>query len=87
MDTIDFSVPEQYRDFVQARVAAGGFATATQYLQRLIEDDQRRQLQIDLDAALLQGVESGPAVPMVSDDWESIRAEVRSRFETRARVS
>lgn len=85
MDTMDFSVPEQYRDFVQARVAEGGYGTTNEYLQTLIEADRKRLAQAALDAELLKGIESGSAVPMTSDDWESIRSEVRNRIEARTK--
>jgi Arc/MetJ-type ribon-helix-helix transcriptional regulator len=81
VDTMDFSIPEQHRDFVQARIVEGGFGSAKQYLERLIEDDKRRHAPLDLDTELLRGLESGPSVPMTTEDWESIRAEVRDRIE------
>lgn len=79
MDTMDFSVPEQFRAFVQNRVEEGGFGSTTDYLQQLIESEMRKWL----EAEIAKGIDSGPAEPMTAEDWESIRAEVRGRIEAR----
>jgi antitoxin ParD1/3/4 len=83
MDTMDFSVPEEFRTFVQNRVAEGGFGSASDYLQQLIEADKIRQARSCLEAELLKGIESGPVEPMTEEDWQSIRDEVRNRIEAR----
>lgn len=83
MDTMDFSVPDEFRPFVQERVAAGGFSSMSEYLQQLIEADQKQQARTRLEAELLKGIESGPSEPMTAEDWDSIRAEVRGRVEAR----
>ena len=83
MDTMDFSVPEHFRAFVQTRIQEGGFESASDYLQQLIEADEQRQSRNWLDAELQKGIESGPAEPMTADDWESLRNEVRDRIEAR----
>jgi hypothetical protein len=47
-------------------------------------DDNRTSPQSDLteqqlDALLLEGINSGPAKPMTEEDWAYIRAEARRR--------
>src|SRR5262245_44469419 len=37
----------------------------------------------DLEAKLVEGLESGPAAPMTAEDWADIRREVRERRERR----
>ncbi len=39
--------------------------------------------QAQLEALLLQGIESGDSTPMTDQDWEDIRQEVRARAAQR----
>ena len=39
--------------------------------------------QAELEALLLQGLESGESTPMTDQDWEDIRQEVRARAAQR----
>ena len=83
MDTMNVGVPDSLKDFVHARVAEGGFSSASEYIHALIRADQKRQALAVVEAEVLRGVRSGPAVPMTAEDWESIREEVRQRHESR----
>ncbi len=87
MDTMDFSVPEHFRVFVQTRVDEGGFGSTSDYLQQLIAADQQRHARNWLDSELQKGIESGPAEPMTAADWKSVRNEVRDRIEARINKS
>jgi antitoxin ParD1/3/4 len=47
------------------------------------EEVQRRKQEIE--ALLIEGLNSGPAAPMTAEDWAEIRREVRERRERRER--
>jgi antitoxin ParD1/3/4 len=83
MDTMDFSVPEQFRAFVQSRVDEGGFGSTNDYIAQLVEEDRKRKTREWLEAEIAKGIDSGPPEPMTAEDWESIRNEVRGRIESR----
>ena len=83
MDTMNIAVPETLKEFVQTRVAEGGYSSVSEYVRELIRADQKQQAWAVLEAEVLKGLHSGPATPMTAEDWESIRAEVRKRFEAR----
>lgn len=74
MTTMNISLPEEMKAFVDAQIAREGYASASEYLRALIRDAQRRQARQDLEAKLLEGLE-GPAVEMTRQDWDSIRRE------------
>jgi antitoxin ParD1/3/4 len=84
MDTMDFSVPDEFRPFVQKRVAEGGFGSTSDYLQQLIEADQKQQARARLEAELLKGIESGPAEPMTAEDWQALRNRVQDRIDAKS---
>ena len=74
MTTMNISLPDEMKAFVESRMADEGYASASEYLRALIRDAQRRQAKQELEAKLLEGMQ-GPATVMDRADWESIRQE------------
>jgi len=83
MSSINFSVPDDLREFVDERVARAGFSTPSEYMRHLIREDRRRAAQEQLEALLLEGLDSGAAEPWTEADVEEIRAAVRTRLKKR----
>jgi antitoxin ParD1/3/4 len=52
MTTISISLPEDMKEFLEAQVAEGGYASAGEYLQALIRDARRSKAKRDLIAKL-----------------------------------
>jgi antitoxin ParD1/3/4 len=74
MTTMNISLPEEMKVFVEAEMAHEGYASASEYVRALIRDAQRRKARQELEAKLLEGLE-GPEVEMDRADWDSIRRE------------
>ena len=84
MATMNISVPDEMKAFVEEQTAKKGFGTVSEYMRHLIRGVQLRQAERQrVDALLLAGLESGPATPLTSVDWESIRQEVHKRHAAR----
>ncbi len=83
METMNIAVPEALHAFVETRVAEGGYGSASEYIRELIRADQTQQARAVLEAEVLKGGRSGPAVPMTDEDWAEIRGEVRRHFEAK----
>lgn len=75
MTTMNISLPEEMKAFVEAQVVQGGFATASEYLRALIRDAQKRQARQALEIKLREALESGPAAPMTPEGWAALRRE------------
>jgi len=80
MTTMNISLPKALREFVEAQVANGDYGTASEYVRGLIRDAQKRQAQAELEAKLLEGLNSGPATPMTAQDWEDMRQRLHRRL-------
>lgn len=80
MATMNISLPEPLKEYVEERVTAGGYSTASEYFRELVRNDQNRQTQARLEGLLLEGLESGQASPMNEQDWDDIRRTVRVRL-------
>jgi antitoxin ParD1/3/4 len=71
MTTMNISLPDEMKAFVEAQMATEGFASASEYLRGLIRDDQKRRAKRELESKILAGLQ-GPSVVMTPDDWDSI---------------
>ena len=76
MTTMNISVPDEMKAFVEAQMAEEGYASASEYLRALIRDAQKRRAKQVLEAKLLEGLH-GPAVELTRDEWKSMEREAR----------
>jgi antitoxin ParD1/3/4 len=74
MTTMNISVPDEMKAFVEAEMAQEGYASASEYLRALIRDAQKRRARQELEAKLLEGLQ-GPSIQMTRNDWDSIERE------------
>ena len=65
MATMNVSLPDPMREWVDTQVKGGEYANASDYVRDLIRQDQRR-LQ-DLKAAITHGMESGRSTRKAED--------------------
>ena len=79
MKSMNISLPDSMRAYIEEQIASGGYSTASEYLRELVRQDQKRKAQERLEALLLEGL-SETATPMTSKDWEDIRQTVRDRI-------
>ena len=74
MSTMNISLPEALKDFVNDQVSARGYTTSSEYVRELIRKDQDRQR---LRALLLEGAVSTQAVTADADYFDRLRVSVR----------
>ena len=77
--TMNISLPEPMKDFIEEQAREQGFGTVSEYMRTVIRDLQKEKAKAKVDALLLEGLGSGPATPMTDKDWEDIKLEVRRR--------
>lgn len=75
MSTMNISLPDALKTFVDDQVTSRGYSTSSEYVRELIRKDQDRQ---HLRGLLLAGAESAPTVPVDADYFEALRAKVRN---------
>jgi antitoxin ParD1/3/4 len=86
MGTLNISLPDSLRTYIEEQTRNGGYSTVSEYVRALIREDQKRKDQKRLESLLLEGLESGEAQTMTREDWEDIRDEVRKRLGKRDRA-
>ncbi len=78
MTSMNISLPESLKLFVEEQVSRSGYSTASEYLRELIREAQRREERKDLEAKLLAGLQS-PSSAMTADDWTKLREQILAR--------
>lgn len=78
MTTMNISLPDEMKAFIEAQMAQEGYASASEYLRFLIREDQKRRARQALDAKLLEGLQS-PASEMTDADWTGLRQRIYER--------
>ena len=74
MTTMNISVPDEMKAFVEAQMVQEGYASASEYLRSLIREAQKRQAKRELESKFREALKSGPAKPMTRKDWATLRA-------------
>ncbi|MDE2257185.1 MAG: type II toxin-antitoxin system ParD family antitoxin [Xanthomonadaceae bacterium] len=83
MATMNISLPDELKEFVDAQVSEHGFGTTSEYLRDLI----RKQRDVaKLRALLMEGAESEPVGEFDADYFARLRARARGRTKVRAKA-
>jgi len=70
MATLNVSMPDELRAFIESRVSTGEYQSASDYLRDLIRHDHEK-----INQLLLEGVNSGDSLPL---DMKSIKKKAIS---------
>ncbi len=82
MSTMNISLPDTLKSFVDEQVNERGYGTSSEYVRELIRKDQDR---LQLRGLLLAGAASNPTAPVDANYFESLRNRVRKAAKPRAR--
>jgi antitoxin ParD1/3/4 len=74
--TMNISLPEALKSFVDEQVSSRGFGTSSEYVRELIRKDQERR---HLRELLLAGASSRPAAVVDSAYFATLRDRIVSR--------
>ena len=74
MTTMNISLPETLKTFVDAQVAERGYGTSSEYVRELIRKDQDRQ---NLRGLLLAGAASQPGKVVDVKYFDALRSRVQ----------
>jgi antitoxin ParD1/3/4 len=81
MTTMNISLPEKLKEFVDQQVSTAGYGTSSEYVRELIRRDQER---LRLRSLLLDGAASPPSGLADAAYFEALRAHVRGRATTKS---
>ena len=83
MATMNISLPDTLKDFVDEQVSQRGYGSSSEYVRELIRRDQDRQ---HLRGLLLEGAQSQPTEAVAPAYFEGLRERVRKGDKRRSRA-
>lgn len=79
MTTMNISLPDTLKIFVDTQVQEQGYSTSSEYVRTLIRNDQVKRAEQRLAALMLEGLESGPAISVNETYWNNKREALQQR--------
>lgn len=83
LTTMNVSLSQSQRRFVEAAAARTGCTTTSEYIRRLIHEAQRKEAQEDLERKLLAGLDSGEPIEVTPEYLAQMRRELTKRIGRR----
>ena len=84
MQSMNISLPEPLKDFVDDQIATGRYSSASEYVRELIREDEKRKATERLEGLLLEGL-TGEETELTRADWSAIREEALAQVKARKR--
>ena len=82
--TMNVSLPETMKSFVEERLEQDGYGTVSEYIRDLIRADQKRRAEAQLETLLLERLQNTAAIEF---DVNQVKAEFTERIIERGKKS
>ena len=82
MGTINVSVSEPLELFAEREASRAGMASASDYLQQLLQVAREQSLAHDLEQQLLDGIQSGEAVEVDRNWWKAKKEALALKLQS-----
>jgi antitoxin ParD1/3/4 len=83
MTSLNVSLPESMREWIDEQVKTGGYGTASEFVREVIREAQKNKARQELEAKLLAGINSGPAIEVNEAYWDGLKERARARSRNR----
>lgn len=82
MQSMNISLPDPMKEFVDEQIAQGRYSSASEYMRELIRADEKRKAEEQLEAKLLEGLNS-PESELTPADRSALRKEALAKLKAR----
>lgn len=73
--TMNVSLPEPLKAFVDEQVRLGAYGSTSDYVRQLIRNDREKAAALALQALIAEGLASGPSKPVDAAYWRDKRKQ------------
>ena len=80
MPTMNISLPDPMKDFVEEEVSSGSYGSVSEYIRGLVREAQGRKANEKLHRLLMEGLSSGAPIEATPEFWSDIRRDVVARI-------
>lgn len=86
---MNVSLPEVLKRYVDGKVTSGFYGSASEFVreairEKLLREQERERANATLASKLIEGLDSGPAIPFTDDYTATKKAAFRGRLSGRA---
>jgi len=81
MASLNISLPQSLKEYVEGQVTSCGYSTPSEYLRELLRQDQKKRAEEKLEALLLEGLNSGDPIEITPEYWERKRTQLVERHK------
>jgi antitoxin ParD1/3/4 len=82
MQSMNISLPDPLKQFVDGQIAQGRYSSVSEYIRELIRADEKLKAEEQLEAKLLEGLNSSES-ELSEADWNEIRKEALNILESK----
>jgi antitoxin ParD1/3/4 len=86
MQTMNISLPDPMKQYVEEQVTAGAYSSASEYVRELVRADQKRNAKEQLEQVLLNAINSGDPIEVTAEMIDEVRQRLRARAAQRKPV-
>jgi antitoxin ParD1/3/4 len=83
MQTMNISLPDPMKQYVEDQVTAGDYSSASEYMRELVRADQKRNAKDQLEQTILQSLREGDPQEATPEFWAKLRTELGKRSKAR----
>ncbi len=82
MQSMNISLPDTLKQYVDGQISTGRYSSASEYVREVIRADEKRKAEEQLEAKLLEGLNSAESA-LTPADWSAIRREALAKVDAR----
>ena len=79
MPTMNISLPENLKEFVESQVQSGDYSSVSEFMRALVRREQKDREREQLEFRILEGLSSGKAAEVTPEMWNQLRQRLRNR--------
>jgi antitoxin ParD1/3/4 len=79
MPTMNISLPENLKAFVESQVESGDYSSVSEFMRELVRREQKNCEREKLEMRILEGLSSGDAIEVTPQMWDRLRQRLRDR--------
>ena len=87
MQTMNISLPDPMKQYVEQQVTTGAYSSASEYVRELVRADQKRNAKEQLEQLLLNALNSGDPIEITPEMVDEVRKRLRARARQRKSVT
>lgn len=73
MTTLEITLSQPLREFIDAKVSEGAYATPSAFIESLVLQARKQATRAEFEALVLEGLESGPSIEVTPAYWQQKR--------------